>query len=118
MSSVLIAGVLLIRKKVIAHSRFKRSYRTGVLRSQRHRVRFYEKMLKILMGIDIIKPDSITPMEFALQLESGDSRFSGVAHVTELYYSVRYGRAEPQISELREVALILSRLRKTTFLQR
>jgi hypothetical protein len=117
-TSVLVAAVLLIKKKVNTHRRFKRSYQKGIPRSQHHKVRFYEKMLRILMGIEIIKAESITPMEFARDLEDRDRIFSGVSYVTELYYSVRYGGTRPGHNELRKVSAILSNLRKTTFLKR
>lgn len=116
--SVLLAAILLIRKKIAAHRRFKRSYREGIPRSCAHKVRFYEQMLKILMGIEIIKPESITPMEFAAEIEAGNRSFSGVSYVTELYYTVRYGGAEPDPHQTRKVIEILSRLRKATFLKR
>ena len=116
--SVLVAAVLLVKKKLISHTRFKHSYQRGILRLHYHKVRFYEKMLKILMGIEIIKPENATPMEFAREIEAKDQSFFGVRYVTELYYSVRYGDVKPELAQLRKVAGILSNLRKTTFLKR
>jgi transglutaminase-like putative cysteine protease len=117
-SSVLIAGVLLIRQKANARRRFKDSYQQGISKQYHHRVRYYEKMLRILMGAGIIKPESATPMEFADDLETRDARFAGVKYVTDAYYTVRYGGAELQASELQRVEGILSNLRKTVFLKR
>ena len=117
-AAAITAAILLLRKKQVVHSRFKRSYQKGILRTHYREVRFYEKMLKILMGINIIKPENITPLEFAAQVESTEQAFGGIVDLTKYYYMVRFGDTKLQTSEINQIRNTLQRFRKAAFLKR
>ena len=115
--SAIVAAMLLLRKKIITHNQFKRSYKKKI-RFRHHQVRFYENMLKILMGVNIVKPHNITPMEFAENIMMSQSELHGVMPLTKYYYMVRFGGKELNSSEIIEIKNILQNLRKAVFLKR
>ena len=117
-TSVVSAGVLLVARKLRARWRFRDSYQQGIARKYQHRVRFYERMLKTLMGIGIIKPENMTPAEFAEDIESRGLGLSGIRRITRVYYSVRFGGSSARPDELDEIEIILKDLRKAVFLKR
>ncbi len=74
------------------------------------RVKFYEKMLRLLMDKGISKAVADTPLEFADRIVSASRPFSGVKTLTDLYYFVRFGHGKLTPEQSRTVQSILQRL--------
>lgn len=64
----------------------------GPISYKRGTVPFYQEMLRILAKRGLIKPDAMTPREYAgwIMAEKGES-YSGVKEVTRAFEQVRYG---------------------------
>jgi hypothetical protein len=83
---------------------------------QVHSVRFYERMLRILLLHDIVKPAEQTPGEFAAALPAA---FTGrpelvpvVERLTGLYYAVRFGNTPLTGADIRWIHDALGTLRR------
>ncbi len=102
-----IGGTVRIRRV----GRFGRIYRKN--QPARHsggRVKFYEKMLRVLMDKGITKKVEDTPLEFAERIVSASWTFSGMRTLTDLYYLVRFGNRKLKPEQHRTVQQILNRL--------
>jgi hypothetical protein len=102
-----VAGTIRIHRR----GKFHRIYtRNQPSRASRRRVRFYEKMLHLLMDKGIAKKVEDTPLEFAENVVSASRSFSGVKTLTELYYFVRFGDGRLTADQSRTIQSILQRL--------
>lgn len=102
-----VAGTIRIHRR----GKFHRIYTKNQLsRGSRRRVRFYEKMLHLLMDKGIAKKVEDTPLEFAESIVSASRFFSGVKTLTELYYFVRFGDGKLTADQSRAIQSILQRL--------
>jgi hypothetical protein len=79
-------------------------------RDARVHVKFYEKMLHMLMDKGIAKEEVDTPLEFADRIAGASYPFSCVRTLTELYYRVRFGRHELTPQQAQAVNSHLRRL--------
>lgn len=85
----------------------------GPLLRKKGTVPFYQEMLKILARKGVIKPEGMTPREFArLTLEEKGDAYSGVIDLTELFERVRYGGTMLGSKEMEEINAVLRHLRK------
>ncbi|MBN1916424.1 MAG: DUF3488 domain-containing protein [Verrucomicrobia bacterium] len=107
------AGALLIARRVRRQVEFRRAYVENQPERQIQTVRFYERMLRMLLHYDIVKPSQQTPHEFAGTLEPRLELAPAVAGLTELYYAVRFGHAQLTGKQIRWVHEALATLRTT-----
>jgi len=102
-----LAGTIRIRRR----RKFKVLYRRHIpSRDARVHVKFYEKMLHMLMDKGIAKKEVDTPLEFADRIAGASYPFSCVRTLTELYYRVRFGRHELTPQQAQAVNSHLRRL--------
>lgn len=102
-----IAGAVRIRRRgkfSVIYRRHQPSRHSGM------RVKFYEKMLRLLMDKGIAKEEGDTPLEFAHRIASTSRPFSCVKTLTDLYYLVRFGHGKLSTEQSRMVQSILQRL--------
>ncbi len=85
------AGIILIVRRLQRRVRFRRAYVENKPERQARSVRFYERMLRMLLQYDIVKPAELTPREFATALGSYPELQPAVGGLTDLYYAVRFG---------------------------
>jgi len=119
------AGMLLVLAIIPAVKRFRRGEKFRLLprrrfdsRPSRPRVKFYEKMLRILTANGLVKNPSETPLEFAQRVGlrvqgSGFDRnpaVRGVKTITDLYCFVRFGDGKLTPAESRTVHSLLRQL--------
>ncbi len=117
---VLSAAVLLIRRELLRVIRFRRAYVENRPERQVHSVRFYERMLRILLLHDVVKPAEQTPGEFAAELPAElPAAFTGrpelvpvVERLTALYYAVRFGDTALTGADIRWIHDTLGTLRR------
>ncbi len=76
------------------------------------RVKFYEKMLRLLVVRGIAKDPADTPLEFADRVASAEQPLPDVRTVTDLYYFVRFGNGKLTYEQSRTIQAILARLRR------
>jgi hypothetical protein len=112
LACVLTAGALLIRREALRWMRFRRAYVENRPETQRHSVRFYERMLRLLLQHDIVKPAEQTPREFATGFESRPELRPAVAGLTDLYYARRFGDTQLTGTQIRWVHEALATLRR------
>jgi hypothetical protein len=81
---------------------------------------FYRHMLQMLQEIELVKPPHMTPREFAFQVQKYSDDFNPVGRISEAYYKVQFGNAQPQGAEweavqsaLNTLDLFVQSLRKT-----
>lgn len=79
-------------------------------RRARLRVKFYEKMLRLLVDKGITKRPSDTPLEFADRVAATKQPLSDVRIVTDLYYFVRFGNGKLTPEQSRTIQSVLQRL--------
>jgi len=85
------AGIVLVVRRLRRRVRFRRAYVENKPEPQVRSVRFYERMLRLLLQYDIVKPAELTPREFAGALGSYPELQPAVGGLTDLYYAVRFG---------------------------
>ena len=108
------AGALLIARRVRRQIEFRRAYVENQPERQVQTVRFYERMLRLLLHHDIVKPAEQTPHEFAGTFEAPRPELApAVGRLTDLYYAVRFGHAQLTGKQIRWVHEALITLRKT-----
>ncbi|MDO8445466.1 MAG: DUF3488 and transglutaminase-like domain-containing protein [Deltaproteobacteria bacterium] len=85
----------------------------GPLLRKKGTVPFYQEMLKILARKGVIRPEGMTPREFARHVfsEKG-SEYRGVIDVTEVFERVRYGGFPLGLKETESLNNILEGMRK------
>ncbi|MDB5173771.1 MAG: hypothetical protein JWN51_2544, partial [Phycisphaerales bacterium] len=72
---------------------------------------FYDDLLQLLGRHQISRPRHLTPLEFSrslLFLPAG--AYETVSRLTELFYKVRFGRAELSIARRRHLSAVIERL--------
>lgn len=85
----------------------------GSLLRKKGTVPFYQEMLKILARKGVIRPEDMTPREFArLTLEKKGDAYNGVIDLTELFEQVRYGGTTLGSKEMEAINALLRHLRK------
>jgi len=109
----LVAGALLIHRRVMRWLRFRRAYIENRPEKQLHSVRFYERMLRALLQHDIVKPAAQTPREFVGAFDGRDRLQSVIEGLTSLYYAVRFGHAQLTGTQIRWVHEALETLRRS-----
>ena len=102
-----VAGTIRIRRRDKFHQIYTKHQPP---RRSGRRVRFYEKMLRLLMDKGISKKVEDTPLEFAESVAFASRSFSGVRTITELYYLVRFGNGRLTPDQSRSIQSILQRL--------
>lgn len=85
----------------------------GPLLHKKGTVPFYQDMLKILARKGVIRPEGMTPREFArLALEKKGDACRGVIDLTEFFEQVRYGGTTLGSKEMETINAVLRHLRK------
>jgi transglutaminase-like putative cysteine protease len=112
LACLLSAGALLLARRIRRRVRFRRAYVQSRPERPTHSVRFYERMLKLLLQHDIVKPAEQTPSEFAASLAGRGELAPAVGGLTELYYRVRFGHTQLTGKQIRWVHEALGRLRR------
>ncbi len=85
----------------------------GPLLRKKGTIPFYQEMLKILARKGAIRPEGMTPREFArLTFEEKGDAYGGVIDLTELFEQVRYGGTTLGPKEMEEINAVLRDLRK------
>ena len=111
------AWALLFQRRIRRRVRFRRAYVENRPERQVHSVRFYERMLRLLLQRDIVKPAEQTPREFASEFaHTFDARpelLPAVGGLTDLYYAVRFGHAQLTGTQIRWVHEALGTLRRS-----
>jgi len=79
-------------------------------RRARLRVKFYEKMLRLLRQRGMTKQPADTPLEFADRVAASRQPLSDVRIVTDLYYFVRFGNGKLTPEQSRTIQSVLQRL--------
>jgi transglutaminase-like putative cysteine protease len=106
------AGALLIARRVRRRVEFRRAYVENQPERQVQTVRFYERMLRLLLQHDVVKPAQQTPREFAGTFEARRELAPSVGGLTDLYYAVRFGHAQLTGKQIRWVHEALATIRK------
>jgi hypothetical protein len=88
------ALALLIVRRLRRRVRFRRAYVENKPERQVRSVRFYERMLRMLLQHDIVKPAELTPREFTFALGKYTELRPAVGRLTDLYYAVRFGNRQ------------------------
>jgi transglutaminase-like putative cysteine protease len=112
LACVLTAGGLLIRREILRWVRFRRAYVENRPETQGPSVRFYERLLRLLLLYDIVKPAEQTPREFAAGLQGTPELRPVVARLTDLYYARRFGDTQLTGTQIRWVHEALATLRR------
>ena len=85
----------------------------GPLLRKKGTVPFYQEMLKILARKGIVRPEGMTPREFAkLAFEKKGDVYTGVIEVTEAFETIRYGGFTLAPGKMDSINRILEGLRK------
>jgi hypothetical protein len=72
---------------------------------------FYDDLVKLLARHQISRPRHLTPMEFARSLSFLPSdAYAAVLRLTDIFYRVRYGRAELHPGQQRRLSTVINRL--------
>ena len=72
---------------------------------------FYDDMMQLLERHRISRPAHLTPMEFCDSLSFLPSHsYDTIYRITQLFYKIRYGKAELNPGQLRRLATVIDRL--------
>jgi hypothetical protein len=102
-----IRGILRLRRRARVRLLYRRCLPP---RRSGRRVKFYEKMLRLLVDKGITKKVSDTPLEFAEKTASANRLLSDVRILTDLYYFVRFGSGTLSSEQSRTVQSALRHL--------
>jgi hypothetical protein len=101
---------------------FSRKYRirlllrllpSGLSRRKTNGTAFYGKMLKLLEKRKIVKPASVTPLEFLdTPLLRRHPRFEDIEALTSLYYGARYGDRKLDDDDMAGIRIALANIRR------
>lgn len=102
-----LASVIRVRRRRL----FGQTYRKFLTaRRSAAKVKFYEKMLRLLIDKGLSKKLADTPLEFADKIVAASRPFAGVKTLTQLYYFIRFGDGKLSSEQSRAVRSILQQL--------
>lgn len=86
--------------------------RGGTQMVRRPEAKFYDRLLLLLANKGHVKPNHLTPREFALSLSLAHDELRDVTRFTEWFYEAQYGRRRLDGGRWRELRVFLRSLRE------